>query len=176
MKSRNQIGGVLLLLGYFCCFCALIMSLAGIRRAWHEHRIATRWTPATAQVKRCDLNIDHPFTRDGGGTVYSLHCRLAYVFESQPHEFSLRTPSVRPREYRERIEDWAALHGKGSVLNVLVNPADPAELAVTTPLPVHQFGTSGEAWITTLAFAIGAVMFFAVGRHCAHSKKEMLPA
>ncbi len=111
----------------------------------------------------------HPFSRDGGGTTYSLRCLLAYEFLSQHYDYTLYTTSGRSGVDAARIDEWLPQHSPGTSLAILVNPADPKELAVLETLPIEQFNTSREALITALAFGIAAALLLAVGRAIALS-------
>jgi hypothetical protein len=160
-----KIGAVMLLFGYFSCFCAIPMFLAAGWRAYREHVIASRWVPAAASVQRCRLDVTHASGRNGGGTYYSLRCLLGYEFASHPYQFELRTTSQQSGEAAARIEDWVAHHRPGTPLVVKVDPSDPGAVAVISELPVHQFSTSREGWIAGILCGLFGLPLAALGRY-----------
>ena len=150
-----------LLFGYFMLFCALLMLMAGGWRTWREHTVDSRWVESQAYVKECRLETDQPFE---SGTIYSLRCLLGYTFASRPYEFKLRTTIDRSLQGRSKIENWVADHPPGTMLPVKVDPADPTAIAVKSELPVNQFRTAREAWLTVIAFVVGGLLLILIGR------------
>ena len=159
-------GGLIFLVGWFCLFCAAVMLAAMGWRGWREHDIATRWIPTRAVIGNCGLKVYHPFMRrhSGGGTVYSLRCRLNYQFDSHPYEDILSTTSSRSTRARDAVAGWVARHPAGSGLMVRIDPRNPRGIAAMEELPIHQFNTAAEAAITALAFGAGGLLFLALGR------------
>jgi hypothetical protein len=164
-QSRKPGGAwnLLVFLGYFMLFCAFVMLIAAGWRAYRTHIVNTRWIETTAQVQKCSLDVYHPFTRDGGGVVYSLFCRLAYEFASRQYEHRLRTTSDRSEAVRSSILDWIPQHRPGTTLTIRVNPSDPNEVAVESELPIHQFNTAREALLTAIVFGVPGLLFIPIG-------------
>jgi len=152
------------LVGAFLLFCAGVMLLAAGWRAYRMHTIESRWVGTSATVKRCWLDVYHPFIRNGRDTLFSLRCRLDYDFGSQDYETQVHSTSGRSQETRWRIEDWVARHRPGAVVTVKVNPSKPGEIALWNEPAVHQFNTAGEALATAMVFGAGGVLLLAVGR------------
>jgi len=169
-NPRGALGGIFILVGFFSIFCAALMLLAAGWRTYREHTIASRWIDTRAVVRNCRLDLYHPFSRDGGGTTYSLACRIAYQFDALPYENDLHTTSNRSQLVAGAINEWVAQHRSGADLIVKVNPRDPREIAAVTALPIEQFNTSGEAAVAALAFALGALVCVPLGRRMVRPK------
>lgn len=152
------------LVGAFLLFCATVMLLAAGWRAYRTHTMESRWVETPATVKKCWLDVYHPFTRDGGGTVFSLRCRLDYEFGAQPYESPVHSTSGRSWETRLRSEDWVARHRPGATVKVKVNPSKPGEIALWNEPAVHQFNTAREALVTAMVFGAGGVLLIAFRR------------
>lgn len=163
-RWRGLAAGLSLIVGYFMLFCAILMLLVGGWRSYREHRVDSRWIATTADIEKCSLHVYHPFSRNGGGTVYALHCRLEYEFRGRQYEYNLRTTSDRSAQIRDGIDDWVAHHPRGSTLVIKVNPTNPNEVAARSELPIHQFNTAREAWITALGFGGGGLVLAMIGR------------
>jgi hypothetical protein len=163
-RKPGSAWNLLVFLGYFMLFCAFLMLIAAGWRAYRTHIVNRGWIETPAQVQKCSLDIYHPFTRDGGGVVYSLFCRLAYEFASRHYESRLRTTSDRSEAVRSSIEDWIPQHGPGTALIIRVNPSDPNEIAVQSELPIHQFNTAREAFLTAIIFGFPGLLFIPIGR------------
>ncbi|MGC9947407.1 MAG: DUF3592 domain-containing protein [Bryobacteraceae bacterium] len=163
-SRKAAIGGIGILVGCFMSFCGLLVLITALWRGYREHVIDSRWVETPANVKTCALDVHRPSARHGVGAAFSLRCRLSYEFQARPYQFTLHTTSNRIAGVRNEIEEWVATHGPGSKLDVLVNPANPNEIAVLNVLPVEQFNTAREAWITALIFLTGAAVFILVGR------------
>jgi hypothetical protein len=166
-KQPRQTGsawGILVLVGYFCVLCSLIMASAAVWRTWHEYTISSHWIETQATIQKCGLSVYHPFSRNGGGVVYSLNCSLLYQFSLEPRFNQFRTTSNRSESVRAAIEDWIRQHPNGTVLTIRVNPSDPRQFAVEGPLPIEQFNTAREGWITALLFAALATLLIGLGR------------
>jgi hypothetical protein len=163
-SRKAGIGGIGILVGCFMLFCGLLMLIVALWRGYREHDIDSRWVETPVYVKTCALDVYRPSARHGVGAAFSLRCRLSYEFQTRPYQFNLHTTSNRIAGVRNEIEEWVATHGPGSKLDVLVNPANPNEIAVLDVLPVQQFNTAREAWITALIFLTGAAVFILVGR------------
>lgn len=155
---------ILVLVGYFALFCACLLMPAAGWRAYRSHVIGSRWLETPAQISKCSLDVDHPFSRDGGGTVYSLRCRLSYVYQSRQVETIVNTSSDRSVEIASQIQNWVSRHPPGARLGIRVNPSNPQEVAVASELPIHQFNTAREG-ATGAAISAGiAGLLIATGR------------
>ncbi|HLK49612.1 MAG TPA: DUF3592 domain-containing protein [Bryobacteraceae bacterium] len=163
-RKAGKAWGLAILLGYFFVFCATAFFLAAVWRGYRSHVVDTRWVEVLARIRTCSLDEYHPFAREGGGVVYSLHCRLQYETSSHPYETDLRTISDRSPVMRERIREWAARSRPGTFLRTRVNPADPKELVVEDALPIRQFPTARDAWVTMLIFGMPGLLLIAIGR------------
>jgi hypothetical protein len=163
-RQTGSAWGILVLIGYFCVLCGLIMTAGALWRTWHEYTIAAHWIETQATIQECSLDVYHPFASDGGGVVYSLKCTLLYQFSLEPRVNQLRTTSNRSESVRAAIEDWVQQHPKGAALTIRVNPSDPHQFAVESPLPIEQFNTAREGWITALLFAALAAFLIGLGR------------
>jgi hypothetical protein len=140
------------------------MAAAALWRTWHEYTIASHWIETRATIQKCDLSLYHPFSREGGGVVYSLNCTLIYQFSLEPRANQLRTTSTRSQSVRAAMEDWIQQHPKGAALTIRVNPSDPHQFAVESPLPIEQFNSARDGWITALLFAALATLLIGLGR------------
>jgi len=160
-SRRAGIGGIALLLSGFTLFCAILMLVAGAWRSYRTHIIESRWSETSARVEKCGLDVYHPFSRNGGGTVYALRCRVDYEFGLRRYESDFHTTSDRSQQVRDQIDVWAARHGRDAVLNIRVNPSNPREIAVESQLPIHQFNTARESWLTAMAFSAGGLLLLA---------------
>jgi len=160
---------LVLLLSLFLFTGAVLMAAAAVWRAYRAFDVESRWTEAPARIEKCSLNEYHPFARDGGGTTVSLHCRLGFAFGARQAEYDLRTRSDRSLQTRADIRNWIVNNPPGTTLAVRVNPSDPNDLVVETELPVRQFGTPREAWLTALAFGGAGALLFMAGRKLARS-------
>ncbi len=161
-QNRNGLAGISVLVGFFCLFLALLFIAAGAYRTYREF-LYNSWPAAEARVKKCALDIYHPFSRDGGGTTYSLRCAVTYDFRSSPYESDFSTISDRAKSTGIDIDNWTLDHLPGSNLHIKINPSDPKEFFVTSPLPIRQFATASEAWITAMAFSAFAGLLIAAG-------------
>jgi len=150
-QQRSALAGISVLVGFFCLFCSILFICAGAYRTYRELSFNS-WPATEARVDKCGLDVYHPFSRDGGGTTYSLRCTLSYEFRSMEYQSSFSTTSDRAEQTGIDIDNWTLDHKPGSTLQIKVNPSDPKEIFVTSPLPIHQFNTAREAWITFLAF------------------------
>lgn len=163
-RSPGKAWGIAILLGYFMLFMATVMLLAAGWRAYRAYLVQTRWIEIQARIKTCAVDVDHPFARDGGGTRYSLACRLQYDAGFGAYESDLRTISDPTLDMRDRIAEWIGQNPPGTALKVRVNPSSPAELVVRDPLPIQQFLTARDAWMTTLIAGIPGLLLIAIGR------------
>jgi hypothetical protein len=160
----QKAGGVMILFGGFSIFCAFPMFLVAGWRAWHAHRIESRWVETTASVDQCRLAVTHGSGRSSSAMYYSLRCRLNYQFDANPYQFELRTTSLHSGEAANSINDWVEGHRTGAVLRVRVDPSDPRDLAVISELPIHQFPTAREGWMTGVIFLVFGTPLLALGR------------
>ncbi len=142
----------------------MLMALAAAWRGYRAHVVQSRWVEAEAQIRKCSLEEYHPFAREGGGVVYSLECRLAFVMGSRPYESDFRTISDRSLAMRGRISEWIADNPPGTTLILRVNPSDPHEVRVESDLPIRQFPTANDALASTVLFGILGLLLIAVGR------------
>src|SRR5690348_9739095 len=78
-------------------------------------------------------------------------------------------PAATALSRRADIRNWIVNNPPGTTLAVRVNPSDPNDLVVETELPVRQFGTPREAWLTALAFGGAGALLFMAGRKLARS-------
>jgi hypothetical protein len=140
------------------------MILTAGWRAYRAHLVGSRWIETTAYVEKCQLDTYHSFRRNGGGTAFSLRCRLEYDAGFRRYESNLYTTSDHSWQMREAIADWAAHHGRGSTLNVRVNPANPKEFVVTSELPIRQFLTASDAAMAAAIFGAGGLLLLVIGR------------
>jgi hypothetical protein len=140
-----------------------MLAAAGWRAYW-EHEVSSRWVETPAQIQRCSLDTYHPFSRDGGGVVYSLRCRLLIEAAGGSYDYDLRTTSERSEASRERIEEWVAQNKAGTMLSTRINPSDPKDIRVASQLPVLQTSTAKNGLVTALAFGVAALLFLAVAR------------
>jgi len=166
--GQTKASGIVLLFGYFTLLCATLMTLAFGWRTYRDYRME-RWIETPAQVGRCRLDVSYPFASDGGGTLFSLHCDLSYEFASQQREYKLHTTSDRSVPARYRIEDWVARHRPGAEITVAVNPSNPSQIVVRSPLPIHQFPSSREALMTAIVFGVLGLLLVVIGRRLAIS-------
>lgn len=162
-RSPGKFAGIAALLGAFMLFCAAILAMVGVWRNYGEH-VRVGWIDAQATVDKCELHEYEPFSREGGGTTYSLRCGLDYRFADREYTFRLNTPSDRSVETANEIIDWVNQHKPGAMLNVKVDPDDPREIAVTSALPIRQFDRSEAAWTGALVFGLPGVLLFVAGR------------
>jgi hypothetical protein len=89
---------------------------------------------------------------------------LEYEFRGRQYEYYLRTTSGRSWQIRDDIDDWTAHHPRGSPLIIRVDPSHPNDVAVKSELPIHQFNTARESWITAIAFGGGGLLLTMIGR------------
>jgi hypothetical protein len=131
--------------------------------------VGSRWIETPARIEKCSLNKYHPFVGNGGGTTFSLRCRLGFSFGARRAEYDLRTRSDRSLQTRAGIWNWIVMNPPGTILAVRVNPSDPNDLVMETELPVSQFGTPREAWLTAPVFGGAGALLFMAGRKLARS-------
>lgn len=160
--SKTTAAGVALLFGYFTIFCSLLLfSAAGWRTI--QARIHSGWPEIMARVEQCRVEVDHPFASDGGGTIYSLSCKLNYRFADSTRHAVVRTTSTRDIGTRDEIEAWVTLHRPESPLVVRVNPRAPEEALIVEELPVHQRPTAADGLSTAIPFLLVGVLLCLAG-------------
>ena len=171
-RRRGKSAGLVSLFGYFLLFCAFLMSLEASWRTYRTYAVESRWVETAAELEKCSVGVFHPFVRGGGGTAFSLRCRLDYEFASRRYAYELHTISDRSVEARSNIRGWITQNGPGTSLLVRVNPADPNELVVATALPIRQFLTAKDGWLTVLVFGAPGLLLIAIGRKLAQPRHK----
>jgi hypothetical protein len=163
-RRHAKAAGLVFLFGYFLLFCAFLLSLEAMWRTYRTYAVEPRWIETPAELQNCSLGVFHPFVRDGGGSAFSLRCRLDYQFASRRYAYDLHTISDRSQQVSTRIRGWITQNGPGTTLLVRVNPSDPNELVVTTELPIHQFLTAKAGWLAVLVIGAPGLLLLFIGR------------
>jgi len=166
-RRPGKTAGLVLLFAIFLIFCALVMALTGLWRAYRGYTVESHWTETSARIEKCLLSVYHPFERNGGGTTYSLGCQLSFDYGLHHVEYRLHTRSDRSPAARTAIRNWIRENPPGTTLAVRVNPSNPNDVAVESDLPLRQYGTPRDAGLTALVFGAPGLALFAIGRKLA---------
>jgi hypothetical protein len=122
--TRQQMtgSGVAGLFGLFAGLCAVFATCATLID-WHDEATQARWPMVSAVVDRSDLVESGRTSKDGGGTGWKLRYRVHYEVNWGVRTATLYSNTIFSDEDFQKLKSWAALHRKGSQIDVRYDPS-----------------------------------------------------
>jgi hypothetical protein len=173
--TYRQQHGLVTKIVFSCGYFLVIFSAGTFGSAfllnYNAHVASTRWTETTGEVRNCNLGVYESYASMlhlGNSKVYALRCDLSYQIGGRPYRNSLHSDFTSSSRVRSNIVEWIALYGSGSNLTLRVNPKEPLEYYVQTPMPIKRNRENGDGFIYAgFAFAAVGLILIAVGRRLA---------
>jgi hypothetical protein len=166
--------GFLTQVSFFCGYFLLILSVATFGSAFvliYNAQVArTSWTETIAEVRNCNLGVYASMLHLGSGRTYALRCELNYRIGGRPYQNSLHSDFTSSSRVRSDIVNWIAMHGSGANVTVRVNPREPYEYYVETPMPIKRRRDNGDDYI------FGALGFLGAGLALRALGQRLAPA
>jgi hypothetical protein len=156
--------------GYFLLISsASTFGSAGVL-SYRAHAAKTRWTEATAHVRNCSIGVYDSTFKMEKGKLYALRCELIYQIGGRPYRNSFHSDFTRSTQVRSDIIRWISAH-RYDDLNVRVNPKEPWDYYVETPLPVNRRRDNADTYIYAgFVFAAAGLTLNAIGRRLARAE------
>ncbi len=131
----------------FAAFALVFTVTDSVVDARHAH-----WPVTTATIRAAEIGAYHPFTRDGGGTVYAIDARSTFEVAGHPVVARLGSESVRNAGGSPVMRDWITRHQAGAAVAVRYNPDDPQQAELVDPegLPMPRHPRQ-DALLTSVA-------------------------
>jgi hypothetical protein len=171
--TTNRRHGRLTRIVFFCGYFLLILSAGTFGSAgvisYRAHVARTRWTEATAHVRNCSIGVYDSTFKMERGKLYALRCELMYQIGGRPYRNSFHSDFTRSLQVRSDIIRWISTH-RFDDLNVRVNPSEPWDYYVETPLPINRRRDNADTFIYAgFAFAAGGLTLNAIGLRLARA-------
>lgn len=116
--------GIAGLFGLFAGFCAIFAACATLSD-WHDESRQSHWPVVAAVIERTDLVVSARAPRDGGGKIWKLRCHIRYELNGEPLTATLASRVVYSEAEAAELQSWAAHHGRGSHVDVRIDPSQP---------------------------------------------------
>ena len=109
------------LFGLFAGLCAIFAGCVTLSD-WYSQTAQARWPVVSAVVERGGVVATTRTPKDGG-TVWNLRYRVRYELNGKQLIATPTSNSVFSEAEAARLRAWAALHGKGSSIDIRVDPS-----------------------------------------------------
>lgn len=109
------------LFGLFAGLCAIFAGCVTLSD-WHSQITQARWPVVSAVVERGGVVATTRAPKDSG-TVWNLRYRVRYELNGKQSIATPTSNSVFSESEAARLRAWAALHGKGSHIDIRVDPS-----------------------------------------------------
>jgi hypothetical protein len=120
-------------------------------------RAHSRWPTTNAIIERSAIDLEHPFSRDGGGTVWYVDVALRLQGGSDPTHTRIMSASTREQGGSPEMRSWVTRHPAGSTLPVRVDPATGTHAEL-----LDAEGLIMERHVSSDLVLTGAALFVAV--------------
>jgi Protein of unknown function (DUF3592) len=120
--QKMRASGFAALFGLFAGLCTIFATCATLADWYNETRQA-RWPVVSAVVDRGDLVESGRAQKNGGGTGWNLRYRVHYEVNWGVRTATLYSNTIFSDEDFQKLKSWAALHRKGSQIDVRYDPS-----------------------------------------------------
>lgn len=154
--GRISLRGIAGLLSFFFMLCTAFCVVFALSDAVIDHQHA-RWPVVTATLVDRQIAETHPFTRDGGGTVYSVVARVHLPGTNDTSLAKIYSASVRETGGTPAMRQWVSSHQPNSPLRVRYTLRDPAHAELVDPEGLPQQRHVGPDLLLTVVAAVLAL-------------------
>lgn len=161
-RAKTTIGRIAAILSFFCALCALF-GLVIAALDFRADRIHDRWPVTTSIIKSAQIELYHPFARDGGGTTYSVKTTVEFQTEGRTVDARFSSESVRKGYGTDEMNDWVHAHPPGSPLRIRFDPADPRNAEEVAP-SLPQMRHTKQDLIIAGGFGAGCIAMWLLKR------------
>jgi hypothetical protein len=151
------------LFGLFAGLCAIFAGCVTLSDWLSETRQA-RWPVVSAVVDRTDLIASSRAPKDGG-TTWRLSYRIRYELNGEPQAASLTSRVAFSDAEAATLRAFSAAHGKGSHIDVRVDPARKNQAIFAAPEMSNGSGRTRTDFILFAIFAIAAAGLLTLAKY-----------